>query len=90
MDCLRLNPGNLRDSEQIKDVVKIAKERSIPIRIGVNFGSLPPVGGIGKTKGFSRHMDMVNTLPKASEITNATYSVVDHMIATALWEISLL
>ncbi len=90
MDCLRLNPGNLRDSEQIKDVVKIAKERSIPIRIGVNFGSLPPVGGIGKTKGFSRHMDMVNTLPKASEITNDTYSVVDHMIATALWEISLL
>ena len=90
VDCLRLNPGNLRDSEQIKDVVKIAKERSIPIRIGVNFGSLPPVGGIGKTKGFSRHMDMVNTLPKASEITNDTYSVVDHMIATALWEISLL
>ena len=85
-----INPGNLRDSEQIKDVVKIAKERSIPIRIGVNFGSLPPVGGIGKTKGFSRHMDMVNTLPKASEITNDTYSVVDHMIATALWEISLL
>ena len=35
-------------------------------------------------------MDMVNTLPKASEITNDTYSVVDHMIATALWEISLL
>ena len=90
MDCLRLNPGNLRDSEQIKDVVKIAKERSIPIRIGVNFGSLLTVGGIGKTKGFSRHMDMVNTLPKASEITNDTYSVVDHMIATALWEISLL
>ena len=90
VDCLRLNPGNLRDSEQIKDVVKIAKERSIPIRIGVNFGSLPPVGGIGKTKGFSRHMDMVNTLPKASEITNDTYSVVDHMIATALWESSLL
>ena len=56
----------------------------------MNFGSLPPVGGIGKTKGFSRHMDMVNTLPKASEITNDTYSVVDHMIATALWEISLL
>ena len=44
-----------------------AKERNIPIRIGVNFGSLPPVGGIGRTRGFSRHMDLVNRLPKAGE-----------------------
>tara|TARA_A100001037_G_C15154335_1_gene643105 strand:+ start:17379 stop:18506 length:1128 start_codon:yes stop_codon:yes gene_type:complete len=90
VDCLRLNPGNLRDSEQIKEVVKVAKSRSIPIRIGVNFGSLPPVGGIGKTRGFSRHMDMVNKLPKAGQNTAGEYSVVDHMVATALWEISLL
>ncbi len=40
-DGLRLNPGNIRDPEQIKKVVKAAKERQIPIRIGVNFGSLP-------------------------------------------------
>lgn len=90
VDCLRLNPGNLRDSDQIKEVVSIAKKRSIPIRIGVNFGSLPPVGGIGKTRGFSRHMDMVNKLPKAGDNSTNSYSVVDHMTATALWEISLL
>ena len=90
VDCLRLNPGNLRDEEQVKQVVQAAKERDIPIRIGVNFGSLPPVGGIGRTRGFSRHMDLVNKLPKVGEEQEGEYSVVDHMVATALWEISLL
>ena len=90
VDCLRLNPGNLRDEPQVKQVVQAAKERNIPIRIGVNFGSLPPVGGIGRTRGFSRHMDLVNHLPKAGNAQEGEYSVVDHMVATALWEISLL
>lgn len=40
-DGLRLNPGNIRDPERIKTVVKAAKERAVPIRIGVNAGSLP-------------------------------------------------
>jgi (E)-4-hydroxy-3-methylbut-2-enyl-diphosphate synthase len=40
---LRLNPGNIRDPEKVKTVVKAAKERNIPIRIGVNGGSLPPI-----------------------------------------------
>ncbi|MSQ05828.1 MAG: flavodoxin-dependent (E)-4-hydroxy-3-methylbut-2-enyl-diphosphate synthase [Dehalococcoidia bacterium] len=90
VDCLRLNPGNLRDEAQVRQVVQSAKARGIPIRIGVNFGSLPPVGGIGRTRGFSRHMDLVNRLPKAGEGKEGEYSVVDHMVATALWEISLL
>ena len=90
VDCLRLNPGNLRNEDQVKQVIQAAKERNIPIRIGVNFGSLPPVGGIGRTRGFSRHLDMVNKLPKAGEAKEGDYSVVDHMLATALWEISLL
>ena len=90
VDCLRLNPGNLRNEDQVREVVQAAKERGIPIRIGVNFGSLPPVGGIGRTRGFSRHMDLVNQLPKAGEEQEGDYSVVDHMVATALWEITLL
>ncbi len=40
-DGLRLNPGNIGEPEKVKAVVKAAKERSIPIRIGVNAGSLP-------------------------------------------------
>ena len=38
--CLRLNPGNIRKSEQIKLVAEEAKARGVPIRIGVNAGSL--------------------------------------------------
>jgi len=41
-DGLRLNPGNISDKEQIAKVVIAAKERGIPIRIGVNADSLPP------------------------------------------------
>ena len=37
---LRLNPGNIRKEEHIKTVAKEAKDRGIPIRIGVNAGSL--------------------------------------------------
>ncbi len=40
--CLRLNPGNIRRPEHIKQVAKVALERSVPIRIGVNGGSLHP------------------------------------------------
>ncbi len=41
--ALRLNPGNIRDAEKVTLVAKEAKERGIPIRIGVNAGSLPPI-----------------------------------------------
>ncbi len=40
-DGLRLNPGNINEPEKVKTVVRAAKERNIPIRIGVNAGSLP-------------------------------------------------
>ncbi len=40
--CLRLNPGNIRKPEQIKAVAKEARDRNVPIRIGVNGGSLHP------------------------------------------------
>ena len=39
---LRLNPGNIRRPEHIKAVASEAKDRGIPIRIGVNGGSLDP------------------------------------------------
>jgi len=90
VDCLRLNPGNIRDREKVELVVEQAKIRQVPIRIGVNFGSLPPVDGIGKTRGISRHTDGVNLLPKAGEAKGEEYSVVDHMVATGLWEIGIL
>jgi (E)-4-hydroxy-3-methylbut-2-enyl-diphosphate synthase len=41
VDGLRLNPGNIGNKEQIAMVVAAAKEREVPVRIGVNNGSLP-------------------------------------------------
>lgn len=41
VDALRLNPGNIGGREKIEAVVIRAKEKNIPIRIGVNAGSLP-------------------------------------------------
>ncbi len=40
IDSLRLNPGNIGKEENVKKVVSLAKEHSIPIRIGINGGSL--------------------------------------------------
>ncbi|GAB7027511.1 flavodoxin-dependent (E)-4-hydroxy-3-methylbut-2-enyl-diphosphate synthase [Geotalea toluenoxydans] len=40
IDGLRLNPGNIGDQWKVSEVVKVAAERQVPIRIGVNAGSL--------------------------------------------------
>ena len=39
-DKIRINPGNIGSHEKVKEVVKAAKERNVPIRVGVNSGSL--------------------------------------------------
>jgi (E)-4-hydroxy-3-methylbut-2-enyl-diphosphate synthase len=40
-DGLRLNPGNIGEADKVKKMALAAKERNVPIRIGVNAGSLP-------------------------------------------------
>lgn len=40
IDKLRINPGNIGSDENVKKVVEAAKEKNIPIRIGVNSGSI--------------------------------------------------
>jgi (E)-4-hydroxy-3-methylbut-2-enyl-diphosphate synthase len=40
VDALRINPGNIGGKERVKEIVKVCKARNIPIRIGVNAGSL--------------------------------------------------
>lgn len=40
VDCLRINPGNIGSLERVKSVVDCARDKGIPIRIGVNGGSL--------------------------------------------------
>ncbi len=40
VDCLRINPGNIGREDRVRAVIDTAKARNIPIRIGVNAGSL--------------------------------------------------
>ena len=40
VDCIRINPGNIGEKWKVKEVVKACQERNLPIRIGVNSGSL--------------------------------------------------
>ncbi len=40
VDCIRINPGNIGERGRVREIVKACKERNLPIRIGVNSGSL--------------------------------------------------
>jgi (E)-4-hydroxy-3-methylbut-2-enyl-diphosphate synthase len=40
VDCIRFNPGNIGEKSRIREIVKACQERKIPVRIGVNAGSL--------------------------------------------------
>ena len=46
--ALRLNPGNIRDADKVRTVVREARERGIPLRVGVNAGSLPPIRALAE------------------------------------------
>ncbi|HYM50152.1 MAG TPA: flavodoxin-dependent (E)-4-hydroxy-3-methylbut-2-enyl-diphosphate synthase [Candidatus Limnocylindrales bacterium] len=63
VDGLRLNPGNIRDPEKVKEITRKAKEREVPIRIGVNAGSLP-----GRAKEGEGHR------PPMQEVVDAMVS----------------
>jgi (E)-4-hydroxy-3-methylbut-2-enyl-diphosphate synthase len=40
VDCIRFNPGNIGEKSRIREIIKACQERNIPVRIGVNAGSL--------------------------------------------------
>jgi len=40
-DCIRINPGNIGAEWKVKEIITLAKERNVSIRIGVNSGSIP-------------------------------------------------
>lgn len=44
VDKIRINPGNMKDREKLEEIIKAAKDNGIPIRIGVNSGSIRDVG----------------------------------------------
>ncbi len=69
-DCLRINPGNIGREDRVRAVVEAARDRGIPIRIGVNAGSLekdlqkkyvePTPEAL--VESALRHIDMLNKL----------------------------
>src|ERR1700681_2795904 len=53
VQCLRLNPGNITDREKVADIAREAKARNVPIRIGVNAGSIPQRKDLTRGRGGS-------------------------------------
>lgn len=70
VDCLRINPGNIGKEERVRAVVDCARDKGIPIRIGVNAGSLekelqrkygePTAGAL--VESAMRHIDILDRL----------------------------
>lgn len=63
-DCLRINPGNIGGSDKVKILVEKCKEKNIPIRIGVNSGSV--------------HKDMIEKY-KGVNVDSLVYSALDEV-----------
>ena len=69
VDKIRINPGNMGDESQVKQVVDMARQRHIPIRVGVNSGSLEKrlldkYGGVTADALAESAMDKVHLLER--------------------------
>ncbi|GHS87747.1 4-hydroxy-3-methylbut-2-en-1-yl diphosphate synthase (flavodoxin) [Campylobacterota bacterium] len=69
VDCIRINPGNIGGADRVREVVKACKDRAIPIRIGVNGGSLEGAiearhgnGAIAMVESALYHIKMLEDL----------------------------
>ena len=71
-DKIRINPGNIGGEENLKKVVKVAKERNIPIRVGVNSGSLER-NLVEKYGGVTAEGIVESALDKVHMIENMGY-----------------
>lgn len=56
IDKIRLNPGNIFKKEQVKEIAGLAKIKNIPIRVGLNSGSLPKAASGRKPKSVADAM----------------------------------
>ncbi len=71
-DKIRINPGNIGSPEKVKAVVDVAKERQIPIRVGVNSGSLER-NLVEKYGGVTAEGIVESALDKVHSIENLGY-----------------
>ncbi len=71
-DKIRINPGNIGDKTRVKAVVDVAKERRIPIRVGVNSGSLEKAL-VEKYRGVTAEGLVESALDKVKMIEDMGY-----------------
>lgn len=71
-DKIRINPGNIGSEERVRAVVEKAKEKNIPIRVGVNSGSLEK-NLIEKYGGVTAEAIVESALDKVRQIENMGY-----------------
>jgi (E)-4-hydroxy-3-methylbut-2-enyl-diphosphate synthase len=88
VDKLRLNPGNIGGRERVQAVVKAAKERNIPIRIGVNSGSIEKTmlqdygrSAEAMVKSAEKHIQILNDLDFDDIVVSLKASDVPTMLA---------
>lgn len=77
-DKIRINPGNIGGEEKLREVVKVAKERQIPIRVGVNSGSLEKEL-VEKYNGVTAQGIVESAIDKVRMIERAGY---DNMVVS--------
>jgi (E)-4-hydroxy-3-methylbut-2-enyl-diphosphate synthase len=75
--ALRLNPGNIEKEDYVRQVVTKAKERDVPIRIGVNFGSIPKIS--------KEESDEITRT-----VSNTTELIAEQMVRGALKHVRIL
>jgi len=87
VDKLRLNPGNIGDRSRVEAVVRAAKERDIPIRIGVNSGSIEKglLHDLGRTAetmvaSAAKHIQILNDLDYDQIVVSLKASDVPTMV----------
>ncbi len=71
-DKIRINPGNIGSADRVKAVIDVAKERNIPIRVGVNSGSLEK-NLVEKYKGVTAQGIVESALDKVKMIEDMGY-----------------
>ena len=80
VDKIRLNPGNITNKDKIKEIVDLCKEKNIPIRIGVNAGSLPKgyeVNAENMIKAAKNHISILEELNFKNIILSLKASSID-------------
>jgi (E)-4-hydroxy-3-methylbut-2-enyl-diphosphate synthase len=71
-DGIRINPGNIGDRLKVIEVVKACKERNVPIRVGVNSGSVKQEF-LDKYKGLNKHSLIESALEQVNIIEDCGY-----------------